>query len=132
MRLESRNLPEVMCRVRGRAWMGSPAWRPQAASPPSCYDASGRMPVTPADIRLTKWARGILQNNLINAYIFSWLRGTFPDSVLFSRLKVPSELVTLPFLACGCRSLSVTLLSSDPVCSKDYNFIFGLDILITF
>jgi len=54
-----------------------------------------------------------------------------PPNLVF-KVKHSCELVTLPVLACGCRSPSISLLSRDRVCSKDYNFILGLDILITF
>ena len=55
-----------------------------------------------------------------------------PPPDLVFKVKHSCELVTLPVLACGCRSPSISLLSRDRVCSKDYNFILGLDILITF
>lgn len=55
-----------------------------------------------------------------------------PPLSLGSKVERSFELVTLPFLACGCRSPSTSLLSRDRVCSKDYNFILGLDVVITF
>lgn len=58
--------------------------------------------------------------------------GHVPPRNLVFKVEHSFELVSLPLLACGCRSPSISLLSRDAVCSTDYDFILGLDILITF
>lgn len=104
---------------------------------PSCLGTPSRLPDSAPNAPLAKCRRGILQNRLliINAYILPWPQARFPPPPvpppnLVFKVKHCCELVTLPFLACGCRSPSICLLSRDRVCSKDYNFILGLDILI--
>lgn len=130
----SQKLAKVIYRVKGKAGLGSQGCGLQAASLPSCRGAYSRIPVSTTKVRLTTCTKGILQNDflIINAYIFSWPQAKSLLSILFSRLNIPLELVTLPLLACWCRYPSISLLSRDCVCSKDYNFILGLDILITF
>lgn len=95
-------LAKVIYRVKGKAGLGSQGCGLQAACLPSCCGAYSRMPVSTTTVRLTACTKGILQNDflIINTYIFSWLQAKSLLSILFSRLNILLELVTLPLLAC--------------------------------